>query len=147
MIKKTIPYHDLNGNSLVDDFYFNIRKSELIDMQLEDESFQTKIQRIIDTKDDRKLQRLISDLIDKSYGVRSADGIEFIKSEDVLRHFKATEAYDILRVELATDADKLTEFIKGIMPADLMEKAEAESKAQIESLANHQKNIPAPNLK
>lgn len=147
MIKKTIPYEDLNGNQLVDDFYFNISKSELIDMQIEDESFQSKIQRIVDTKDNRKLQKLISDLIDKSYGVRSSDGIEFLKDADSLHHFKATNAYDVLRIELATDADKLTEFVKGIMPKDLMEKAEEESKAQIEELQNHQKNIPAPPVK
>lgn len=144
MIKKTIPYSDLNGNMLTDEFYFNITKAELIDMQIEDESFQKKIQRIIDTKDDRKLQLLISELIDKSYGKRSADGIEFLKDPEYLRHFKATDAYNVLRVELATDADKLTEFVKGIMPVDLMEQAEAASKAQIEEMQNRQKNIPAP---
>lgn len=144
MIKKTVQYEDLNGNKLTDDFYFNISKSELIDMQIKDESFQSKIQRIIDTKDDRKLQKLISELIDKSFGKRSPDGIEFLKDDDILRHFKATNAYDVLRVELATDADKLTEFVKGIMPVDLMEKAEEQARAQAESIANHQKNIPAP---
>lgn len=147
MIKKTIPYEDLNGNQLVDDFYFNISKSELIDMQIEDDTFKSKIQRIIDTKDNRKLQQLISELIDKSYGKRSSDGIEFLKDADILHHFKATNAYDVLRIELATDADKLTEFVKGIMPKDLMEKAEEESKAQIEELQNRQKNIPAPPVK
>jgi hypothetical protein len=30
------------------------------------------------------------------------------------------------------------------MPADLMEQAEAASKAQIEEMQNRQKNIPAP---
>lgn len=147
MVKKTIVYNDLNGNQLTDDFYFNISKAELIDMQIEDESFQAKIQRIVDTKDDRRLQKLVSELIDKSFGVRSSDGIEFLKGDEYLRHFKATDAYNNLRVELATDADKLTEFVKGIMPSDLMEKAEAEAQAQIESISNHQKNIPAPSIK
>lgn len=144
MVKKTITYHDLNGNELKDDFYFNINKAELIDMQIEDESFQSKIQRIIDTKDNRRLQKLVSDLIDKSYGERSSDGIAFLKTEERLARFKATDAYNVLRVELATDADKLTEFVKGIMPKDLMEQAE---KAQAEELANHNKNIPAPPVK
>lgn len=147
MVKKTIEYEDLNGNLLKDDFYFNITKAELIDLQIEDESFQAKIQRIIDTKDDKRLQKLVSELIDMSFGKRSADGIEFLKSPDILYHFKATDAYNRLRVELATDADKLTEFVKGIMPADLMKQAEDASKAQIEELQNHQKNIPAPPVK
>jgi len=34
MLKKSITYSDLDGNSVTDDFYFNLSKSELVEMEL-----------------------------------------------------------------------------------------------------------------
>ena len=53
-----------------------------------------------------------------AYGKKSPDGRRFIKNNEIREEFTQTEAYSIIFMELATDADKAAEFINGIIPAN-----------------------------
>jgi hypothetical protein len=68
----------------------------------------------------------------KAYGVKSADGRQFIKNDEVRDAFKQTEAYSIIFMELATDADAAAKFINGIVPEDLSKELQ-----KAESVKNH----------
>ena len=135
MLKKTIKYTDYNGVERKEDFYFNLSKAEITEMELGTTGgLSEMIQRIIDTQDIPQVVKLVKDLILKAYGVKSADGKRFIKIDDngipLSRAFSQTEAFSELYMELATDADAAAKFVNGIMPADMVtEEAQAQAKA------------------
>nr|DAU02040.1 MAG TPA: hypothetical protein [Caudoviricetes sp.] len=117
MLKKTITYMDCNDVERTEDFYFNLSKAEVIEMELTTTGGMTKvIDKIISTQDTPALFRIFKDLILKSYGEKSLDGKRFIKSEELSEAFSQTEAYSELLTELVSDADKASEFVNAIIP-------------------------------
>ena len=119
MLKKTIKYNDYNGVERNEDFYFNLSQAELMEMEMSTTGGLTEtIEKIIKTQDAPAIIKIFKDLVLKAYGEKSADGKRFIKSEELSTAFSQTEAYSILFMELATDADAAAEFIKGIVPAE-----------------------------
>lgn len=124
MLKKTITYTDYNGLERTEDFYFNLTKTEILEMQLTTEGgLQEILTGIINAKDQPALVRYFKDLILKSYGEKSLDGRRFVKGEDVSKAFSETEAYAQLFWELSTDHDAAAVFVQGIIPAELTETA------------------------
>ena len=120
MYKKTITYPDYNGEEIKEDFYFNLTKAEILEMQLEKEGgLAEKIQAFVDSKNVPELIKIFKELILRSYGKKSDDGKRFIKSPELSREFTQTEAYSELFMELATDSDAASAFINGIIPANL----------------------------
>lgn len=117
MLKKTITYTDYNGVERTEDFYFNLSKAEIAEMELEIPGGMTAlIERITKTKDTPSLVKMFKDLILRSYGEKSDDGRRFIKSKELKENFEQTEAYSELFMELASNADAASEFINGITP-------------------------------
>lgn len=124
MLKKTITYTDYNGIEKTEDFYFNLSKAEIMEMELSTYGgLAEMIKRIIDAQDGPAIIKVFKELILKAYGVKSPDGKRFIKSEELFTEFSQTEAYSNLFMELSTDADAASEFIKGIMPVEIPENA------------------------
>lgn len=128
MLKKKIKYTDYNGVERNEDFYFNLNKAELMEMELTTEGgLAERTQRIIDTQDTPKIVEMFKDLILRAYGEKSEDGKAFIKKDangKLADKFAQTEAYSELFMELATDADAAAKFVNGIIPADLKESVE-----------------------
>ena len=119
MIKKTITYTDYNGEERKEDFYFNLSKAELMEMELSvNGGFAEMIQKIVDAKDTPSIMKIFKDLILKAYGEKSDDGKRFMKSEEISQAFAQTEAYSELFMELATDDKAAADFVNGIVPAD-----------------------------
>lgn len=117
MIKKTISYTDYDGNERTEDFYFNLTKAEVMEMEMTtDGGLQKMIEKIIQTSDTKKIIELFKGIILKSYGEKSPDGRRFIKNDEIRDAFAQTEAYSQLFMELATDADKASEFVNGVVP-------------------------------
>ena len=117
MFKKRIKYTDYNGNPREEDFYFNLTRAELTEMEFSSSGgLQNYIQKIIDAQSTQEILAVMKDLIFKSYGEKSLDGKYFNKSKEISEAFSHTEAYDILFMELATDEKAATEFINGIIP-------------------------------
>lgn len=117
MLKKTITYTDCNDVERTEDFYFNLSKAEVIEMELTTTGGMTKvIEKIISAQDTPALFRIFKDLILKSYGEKSLDGKRFIKSEELSEAFSQTEAYSELLTELVSDADKASKFVNAIIP-------------------------------
>lgn len=120
MIKKSITYTDYNGVERTEDFYFNLTKAEVMEMELSTTGgLAEMIQRIVAAKDQPAIIKIFKDLILKAYGEKSLDGKRFMKSEEIRIGFEQTEAYSQLFMELATDADAAAKFVNGIVPADM----------------------------
>lgn len=120
MFKKTIKYTDFDGNERKEDFYFNLTKAELLEMQLSIEGgLQGHLERIIKTQSQPELIKMFKDIIMRAYGEKSLDGKRFMKSDEIRQNFECTEAYSELFMELATDSDAAAEFINALLPNDL----------------------------
>lgn len=120
MLKRSITYTNFNGEQVTEDFYFNMSKSELVELEFEKgEGFGDKLKRIVNTKDNPSLIAEFKRLILGAYGVKSEDGKRFVKNDTLREEFSQTAAYQELFVELATVEDAAVNFIKGIIPADM----------------------------
>lgn len=127
MLKKSITYTDYNGTERTEDFYFNMTRAELMEMELGTTGGMTEmIQKIVAAQDAPAIIKIFKDLVLKAYGEKSADGKRFIKSDEISTAFAQTEAYSQLFMELATDADKAAEFVNGIVPSDVAKQAAAQ---------------------
>lgn len=120
MLKKTITYTDYNGVERTEDFYFNLKKSEIMEMEMStDGGLSEMIKKIVATKDIPSLMSIFKKFILKAYGEKSPDGKRFIKSEELSESFEQTEAYSELFMELATSDKAAAEFINGLIPPDV----------------------------
>lgn len=119
MLKKTIKYEDYNGVERSEDFYFNLSKAEIMEMEMGTSGgLAEMINRVVAAQDSPAIIKIFKDLVLKAYGQKSPDGKRFIKSEELATEFSQTEAYSILFMELATDADAAAAFVNGIVPGD-----------------------------
>ena len=124
MIKEAITYTDYNGVSRTEDFYFNLTKAEVMELEMSTKGgLAEMIQRIVAAQDQPAIIKIFKDLIIKAYGVKSPDGKRFIKNQEVVDDFVQTEAFSELFMKLATDADAAAKFVNGIVPADLAKQA------------------------
>ena len=120
MLKKTMAYTDFNGETRKEDFFFNLTRAEVTELELStDGGLSDKIKRITEAKDVPEIMRVFKDLILKSYGVKSPDGKRFIKSPELSEEFSQTEAYSDLFMELAQNSDSAAAFVNGIMPQNI----------------------------
>lgn len=117
MLKKTITYTDYNGSERTEDFYFNLTKAEIMEMELSTSGgLAEMIQRIVKAQDAPAIIKIFKELVLKAYGEKSPDGKRFIKSEEISTAFSQTEAYSQIFMELATDSDAAAAFVNGIVP-------------------------------
>lgn len=117
MIKWPITYTDYNGEERTEDFYFNLNKAEVMEMNLSaNGAYGEYLQRIVDQRDGKSIAEEFKRLIVKSYGEKSDDGKRFVKNDDLAEAFTQTEAYSELYIQLATDPDAATKFIEGVLP-------------------------------
>lgn len=118
MLKRSITYTDYNGGTRIEDFYFNLTQAEVTEMELSvDGGLVEMINRIVAAQDGKQIIATFKDIILRAYGEKSPDGKRFIKNQELRDAFAQTEAYSILFMELATNADAAAAFVNGIVPA------------------------------
>jgi hypothetical protein len=119
MLKKTITYIDYNGVERTEDFFFNLTKAELIEIEMGTTGGLVEmVNRIVAAQDAPAIIKVFKDLVLKAYGQKSPDGRAFIKTDELRKEFESTEAYSELFVELSTNAEAAADFVNGIMPSD-----------------------------
>lgn len=122
MLKKTITYTDWNGEDRTEDFYFNLTRVEIVELEYDVEAG-TNLTDLLDTliksKDYGKIMSTIKKIILTAYGEKSSDGKRFMKNDDIRRSFEENPAFDELYMSLITDSKKAAEFISGIMPSSV----------------------------
>lgn len=117
MLKKTMTYTDYDGNERTEDFYFNLTKAEVTEMEMSHTGGMVKLlEKIVAEQDVKRIIEIFKDLILRAYGEKSADGKRFVKNQELRDSFAQTEAYSDLFMELATDAEAASAFVNGILP-------------------------------
>ncbi len=120
MITKEITYTDYNGQERTEKYQFNFTKAELTEMELSvNGGLSAMMERIKETDDRPELMRIFKELILKAYGVKSADGKRFVKSDGLRTEFSQTEAYSELYMELVTNTESAITFFNGLIPNDI----------------------------
>lgn len=135
MYKKTITYTDYNDKECTEDFYFNLKQSEIVEMQANENDLAEKLKEMVDKKDGALIMKTFKDIILSSYGEKTADGKHFLKKDENGRPlsvlFEQSEAYSVLFMELCSDPDEAVKFISGVLPISDEQRREilAQSKA------------------
>ena len=120
MLKKTIKFNDYNGVEREETYYFNLSKAEIMEMEMSTTGgFTEMLEKIIEAQDVPSIIKIFKNIILKAYGEKSPDGKRFIKSEELSTAFSQTEAYSVLFMELATNAEEAAKFVNGIVPSDI----------------------------
>ena len=120
MLKKTITYTDYDGNERKEDFYFNLNKAEIMEMEMSTSGGMAEmLQKIVDSQDAPAIIQAFKELVLQSYGQKSPDGKRFIKNATLREEFEQTEAYSQIFMELATNAEEAAKFVNGIIPNDV----------------------------
>ena len=120
MLKKTVTYVDYNGVERTEDFYFNLSKAEVTEMELSVEGgFSKMLEEIVKSNDNARILEIFKEMVLKAYGEKSADGRRFVKSKELSEAFSQTEAYSEIFMELAMDEKAAAAFVNGIMPSNL----------------------------
>lgn len=120
MLKKTVKYTNYDGKEREKDFFFNLKKSELVDLQYKtSKGFIAYIEEITSAGDQSQLWKAFRDIVLLAYGEKSDDGERFMKSPEISKAFEETEAFSVLIMELIEEENVAADFINRIMPADL----------------------------
>lgn len=135
MLKERIKYVDFNGNEREEDFYFNISRPEVVDLQFSTPGgLRAHILRIIETEDTVKIYELFKEIVLKSYGEKTPDGKSFVKTDEHGRFlgesFQYHAAYEVLFSKLISSEDTMTNFINAITPELTEEERKAAKEAE-----------------
>ena len=147
MIKKTLRFEDLDGNPVEKEYYFHLTKAELAEMQLSTaDGLAENLRAIVATKDGALIMATFKKLILDTVGVRSEDGLSFVKTPEIRQAFEFSEAYSALFMEMVTTPNFALEFIKGVMPKDLLSKADLSELEEKAKEINLQKETPGKEI-
>lgn len=140
MLKKTITYKTMDGESVTEDFYFNLNNAELVELELSfPGGISEHLKAISASEDGRQIVAAFKTIIQKAYGKRSENGKRFLKSDELWADFSGSEAYSEFFMSLVTDPGAAAEFVEGVIPKDLQEKV-----AQIGEQASDQEKTAGP---
>ena len=123
MLKETIKYEDFDGNEVTETHYFNLSKSQLIELDArhQPEGWGRYLQSTVDKNDPNELMDLFIGLIRMTYGVRDLERNRFIQSDEIFENFQDSLAYDQFFSDLFMIEGKLEQFVRGVMPKDVQE--------------------------
>ena len=146
MIKQSITYENFDGETVTEDHYFHLSKSELIDMELaEDGGMSAKLQRITASNNRAEIMQIFKQIVGASYGQRvDGSGSEFYKTPEISAAFMGSLAFDAFLTTLLTDVSVAVRFVNGIIPKDLQ--ATAEVKAALAATGQPTTDVPLPGL-
>lgn len=132
MLAKKIKFTDYDGQVRENTYYFNLNKAEVIMWMTTtgEYTLDKVLLRLSEERNGKKIMEIFEDLVHRSYGRKSLDGIRFEKSEEIWLEFYQSEAYSELFSELVTDAKKAAAFVNAIVPSEM---AREVSKALVEN--------------
>lgn len=152
MLKKTVTYVDFNEKNQVEDCYFNLTKTELMEMAMDlpegvsesmgdnpDKIDEDKaVGKLMETLGSKGILNFIKELVLKSYGVKSEDGRRFIKVDEngkpLSIEFAQTMAFEAIMDEFMSDDQAASNFVNGVIPAALADKASKVTKGTTKKL-------------
>ena len=132
MFKYVAKYVDFNGVEKEKDLYFHVSRADLTELEL---SFPGGMYAVLNTivraKDNVEISKMLTILLQTSFGIKSPDGENFAKGPEIYRAFRESPAYDVF-FDWLIEADHASEFVNAIVPQEVAKEMEKQSK-QIEA--------------
>ena len=129
MLKKTITYKNFDGVEEQTTVYFNLTKTECVDLNLEYEEeggLIGRIKKLTEEREDGETPKkpaidFVKLLIDRAYGIRPKDDPSlFLKEDDdgkpLYKKFRQSAAYDAYVFALLSGDESLEEFATNVLP-------------------------------
>lgn len=151
MIKKIINYTDYDGNTRKEICYFNLTEFEATEMALElpegivgavnehpgEGNENEAAIHLVEVLGAKGIKDFVKGVVERSYGVKSADGKRFVKSKELFTEFSQTPAYSAFMMQLLTNDEMASEFINDVILSSLPN--DAKSKLASNNLLNSPK--------
>ena len=135
MYCKKIKYTNFNGETVEDEEYFHINKTDLSKLQIkgfENMPYKDALQKVIKEKDMFRILVMYADLILSAYGKKSEDGSTFVKNDEIRTKFEQSAAFEALLDEITQNEDAAKEFINNILPKDIVEEVNKQNLSVVE---------------
>lgn len=139
MYKKTVTYEDYNGVTHTEDFYFNLNKVELAELEFSvgpGESLSNSIESIMKNNDYGSIIATIKRMLLMAYGEKSADGKRFIKNDNLREQFEQSPAFETIFWEFGTNGEAFAEFIASVIPTSMRNELGPDPKKTLMSRAD-----------
>lgn len=141
MIKKTLKYDGLDGQPIVEDWYFNLSHIELSELEeSRPGGLQAHLKKLLQESKMSAMILAYRDILKASVGKRSEDGKRMLKSQDISDEFIQSGACDALLTQLVTDGQSVSEFMAGIMPGQIADRlrgrTDEDVNAEVQALLN-----------
>ena len=95
----------------------NLTEAEITEMELSmNGGLSQLLTKILQENDQKQIIEYFKKIVLMAYGEKSLDGRKFVKNQKIRDEFASTAAYSEIFMELATDADAASAFVKGVMP-------------------------------
>lgn len=142
MIKIPITYVGFDNKEITKDFWFNLTKAEIAELQCEFPGyFEGYIERLKHDADVADVVAVFKALILKSYGKRTKEN-KFVKSKEYSEEFAASDAYSELFIKFLDDEnDFVSKFLEGALNAT---PAEVQKAIEDAKTANAEKENDLP---
>ena len=127
MIAKTIKYTDFNGVERMETFLFNLTKTELNNLNFKHHgTYGEQLKAIADSNDIKLVTDLFTEILTKAYGIKSEDGRNFRKNQEIIDDFTSSAAYDALMDEILNNSEEAANLFIGMLPSDLQKEVKEE---------------------
>ena len=133
MLKKTVTYQNLDGQTVTKDLYFNVSANELVEKEaLSESKYSERLKAIASTNKMSEIYPVVIEFLKDGYGIRTPEG-DFEKDPTGVawEKFRNSLAYEALMDELLLDpaqnGTNLANFINGMLPPTLVAKGQAEN--------------------
>lgn len=146
MFSRTFEYTGYDGQPHKDTWWFNLSEAELYKLELSNlGGMNGMMNRLLRESKPGEIVDVFENLILSAVGERSVDGRKFIKNQEIRDDFFQSKAYSDLFVELVSSGEKLADFLKGAIPAEVAAEVakaeEAKSKEVNENLQDPKASV------
>lgn len=132
MLSETVKYKDFNGDPCVETLHFNLTYDNLTDnldliAQYRDiERRLGGVTRELEPHEVSEVLQFVKRFLRLSYGIKSDDGKKHRKNDEIWEDFQSSAVYDTFLWSLFQDLNKLDKFLSGILPEELIQRAQEE---------------------
>lgn len=128
MLKRAITYESYDGEKVTEDFYFHISRADVAKMELSKFSaggLKASLDKMMQDQNGSAIVEELDKIILMAVGRKSEDGKRFVKNDEIRSDFESSPAYEVIFMELVTDAGKAAAFIAACVPGDPEEMMQA----------------------
>lgn len=138
MFKMPVTYRTFEGKTITKDFYFNLNKGEIAEMNFAfDGGFEAWLENIQADPNIPDMMKVFKELILKAYGKRLPDG-QYVKTPEYTSAFAASDAYSEVFLKFIENKDDfVSKFLEGAMniPPEEIQKG-LEANLNLKSIAD-----------